>query len=163
MSDENCEGEKLAASQKPKGRYKLNSRQLLFARLVGEGKSLREAYRRAYSVSAPHGAAMLARHPAVVEEIARRRAEAEEASVLKRNEVLELLTSIILTPVADLDVNHPLVQEYTLTRRGEIETLRVKALSKMDAIKLLGLMCGWMKQDNEVQPMTFVLKKMWED
>lgn len=156
------EGE--AVSPKRGKVQKLNSRQALFARLVGEGKSRREAYRRAYGKDHPHGAVMVERHPEVVAEIERYRAEAEAASVLKRNEVLELLTSIILTPVGDLDVDHPLVQEYVMTRRGEVETLRVKALSKMDAIKLLGLMCGWMKQEEMgQQATTIVLKKMWED
>jgi hypothetical protein len=140
---------------------KLNSRQLLFARLVGEGKSRREAYRRAYGKDHPHGAAVVSRHPEVKAEIERRRDEAEAASVLKRDEVLELLSTIILTPVGDLDVNHPLVQEYTLTRRGETETLKVKALPKLDAIKLLAHMCGWMKPEECGEPLTVILKKMW--
>ena len=110
---------------------KLNSRQLLFARLVGEGKSRREAYRRAYGKDHPYGAAVVSQHPEVAAEIERRREEAEVASVLKRDEVLHLLTSIILTPVSDLDPTHPLIQEYTVTRRGEVETLKVKALPKL--------------------------------
>lgn len=142
----------------------LNSRQLLFARLVGEGKSRREAYREAYGKDHPHGAAVVSRHQGVMAEIERRREEAEEVSVLKRKEMLHLLTSIILTPIGDLDVNHPLVQEYTVTKRGEVETMRVKALPKMDAIKLLSVMCGWMKPEaQEPGKMTIFIKKMWED
>jgi hypothetical protein len=140
---------------------RLNSRQLLFARLVGEGKSRREAYRRAYGKDHPHGAAVVSRHPEVMAEIERRREEAEAVSVLKRDEVLHLLSSIILTPVSDLDPTHPLIQEYTVTRRGEVETLKVKGLPKLDAIKLLAHMCGWMKPEESGEPVTVILKKMW--
>ena len=82
--------------------------------------------------------------------------------MLKRDEVLHLLTSIILTPVGDLDPTHPLIQEYTVTKRGEVETLKVKALPKLDAIKLLAHMCGWMKPGESGEPLTVILKKMWD-
>lgn len=146
-----------------KKEYRLNSRQLLFARLVGEGKSRREAYRIAYEKDHPHAAAVVSRHPKVLAEIERRQAEAEVASVLKRNEVLHLLTSVILTPVGDLHEGHPLAQEMRTTRRGETETVHIKAMPKLDAVKLLAHMCGWMKPEENQEPLTIILKKMWDD
>lgn len=140
---------------------KLNVRQALFARLVGLGKSQVDAYAEAYGKPSTAAASALARRPKVAAEISRLREETAAASVIKRDEILRLLALIIRTPVGDLHERHPLTQEMTVRRHGETEIVRVKAMPKIEAIKLLCQMCGWMKPEANEEPLTVVLKKMW--
>ncbi|MCW1916349.1 terminase small subunit [Luteolibacter sp. GHJ8] len=140
---------------------KLNPRQIQFAHLVGTGTTQREAYRIVYGSINDGNAHKAALRPNVAAAIARHQQQAAATCTLKRDDLIRTLTDIILTPVADLHIAHPLTAEYTVTRTAKTETTRIKALSKMDAIKLLAQLCGWLKPEPQPEPVEIVLKKMW--
>lgn len=142
---------------------RLNAQQMNFVRLVAEGKTNTQAYLEAYGKLNRGNASTLSRHPLVEAEIARLKAETDAASAMKREDMVRFLTAVIWTPVGRLTDDDPLTQEYTVTRRGEAETVRIKAMPKLEAVKLLCQLCGWLKPEREEEePLTIVIKKMWE-
>jgi hypothetical protein len=149
---------------RPRGAGILNHRQLAFARFVAEGNKLRDAYRRAYGVAKGSKGSALAKQPQVAAEIARRQQEAEAACTLKRDEALRFLTAVIRTPVAELHATHDLVQEIATGRDGSV---KVRGMSKLAAMKMLGQMTGWFKPKEEEEEgerkTIFYIKNMWED
>ena len=147
----------------PKKQRRINSRQLIFVHLVAGGMQKMKAYLEAFGRVVENGyAPVLARKPNVSAEIQRLQSEAEAASHIQRDEALRFLAEIIRTPVGDLHHKHPLVQDVIVTRRGEVETVRVRGISKLDALKLLAQICGWLRPgEKEEEPLTVILKKMW--
>jgi phage terminase small subunit len=141
----------------------LNPRQLLFARLVADGASQAAAYARVYGrTSSKADASALANHPKVAAEITRRQREAEARADMKRDDMVRYLVSILHTPVSELDDTHPLVQEINTTHRGDTDFLRIKALPKLQAARLLCQIMGWLKPAEEDREVNIVIKKMWD-
>lgn len=145
----------------PLSEKKLNPRQLQFAHLVGTGTTQREAYRQVYGKHNDGNAYRAAQRPNVAAAIASYQREAAGTSVIKRDEVLRILTAIIRTPVGHLDASNPITAEYSVTRKGDAEITRIKALPKLEALKLLCQLCGWLKPQENEEPLTIILKKMW--
>ena len=142
----------------------LSPRQLIFARLVADGTTQTAAYAQVYGKkSSKADASALANHPKVAAEIARRQREAEARADMKRDDMVRYLVSILHTPVGELNDSHPLVQEINTVHRGDTDFLRIKALPKLQAARLLCQIMGWLKpQEEEPKELNIVIKKMWD-
>lgn len=144
----------------------LTSKQTVFAKGVAAGSSPTQAYLAAFGRNHGSDAAKLIKRPYVAEEIERLRASNREACHLERKDLVDYLTAILFTPVARVDAEHLLAESYEAYRDGGKERVKVKMVSKMEAVKTLCRMMGWWEADKTPEgpkKTIFYIKKMWDD
>jgi hypothetical protein len=150
--------------KKPKRR--MSSKQTVFAQGVAAGSSPTQAYLAAYGRNHGSDAAKQLKRPGVAEEIERLRAANRESCQLERKDLVDYLTAILFTPVAHVDAEHLLAESYDAYRDGDREWVKVKMVSKMEAVRTLCRMMGWWEADKtpeEPKKTLFYIKKMWDD
>ncbi len=152
------------AGEKRKRRC-LTSKQSAFAHGVASGASPTQAFLAAYGRDHASDAAKQMKLPYVAGEIERMREINRAACDLERKDLVTYLTTILFTPVGRVDADHLLAESYEAYRDGAKERVKVKMVSKMEAVKVLCRMMGWWEpeKDPEDNKLTIVLKKMWED
>lgn len=132
----------------------LNDRQRNFAQMVVNGMAAGRAYEAAgYSAkggTADSCATKLLRNAQVEEYMGVLRQKVEDASQLTLLETLQFLALAVRTPVGDIDEDSPLAQEVTkdvLESQGEtnITRVKIKSVSKIEAIRLAVQIKGWNK------------------
>ena len=143
----------------------LTSKQTKFARGVAAGASPTEAFGAAYGRHNASDASKQMRLPYVAEEIERMRAVNRAAFDLGRKDMILYLTTILFTPVGMVDAGHLLAESYEAYRDGAKERVKVRMVSKIEAVKALCRMMGWWEADKpaEDRETIFYIKKMWED
>jgi hypothetical protein len=148
-----------------KGKRCLTTKQTKFARGVAAGASPTEAFGAAYGRHNASDASKQMRLPYVAEEIERMRSVNRAAFDLERQDLIVYLTAILFTPVARVDAEHLLAESYEVYRDGAKERVKVKMVSKIEAVKALCRMMGWWEADKpaEDKETVFYIKKMWED
>lgn len=129
----------------------LNPRQRTFADLYLSGVPATRAYTRAgfQSQSASSNAYRLLAHPSVAAYIAAEQKRMADESRLQKWQVIDFLCRVITTPVHGLPDDSPLIQEHVTmsSANGDFTRIRVKMISKLDAIKQLYLFLGWSGTD----------------
>jgi hypothetical protein len=143
----------------------MTSKQTTFAQGVAAGSSPTQAFLAAYGRQHPSDAAKQMKLPYVAEEIERMREANRSVCDLERKDLIGYLTAILFTPVARVDGEHPLAEAYELYQDGEKRRVKVKMVSKVEALKALCRMMGWWEEDKsrEDRETVFYIKKMWED
>ena len=126
-------------------------RQERFCVLYFGGKSATNAYREAYGNVRTARAAASRLLTSV--NIQTRLSELGRAMVLdaviSRQRMLEFLTRIVMTPLADIDERHELCAKATYSN-GRLKHLRI--VDKMRAIELLARMQGWFAEHQKPDP-----------
>jgi hypothetical protein len=158
------EAEPVTTGRKRKQKY-LTRKQTVFAQGVAAGASPTQAFQAAYGRKNTAEAAKNARIPHIEAEIERMREVNRNLSTLERKDLINYLTAILFTPVAWVDAEHLLAESYEAYRDGAKERVKVKMVSKMEAMKTLCRMMGWWEADKpqEDNKTVFYIKKMWED
>jgi hypothetical protein len=128
-------------------RASLNSRQESFAEAIASGLPQAQAYTQAGYKPCPFHASRLASNGKVKSRILELRARQTAKAELTRDGLRQWLTAAIITPVAEIDENHPLCQEITTVSRKGGSIKRVRAVSKLEAAKQLAELCGWKAPD----------------
>ena len=128
--------------------HALTPRQRRFADLYLTGMPAGQAYTRAgFKDQSPASAAsrMLARNVPLGAYIAAERRRMADQSRLSKWQVIDFLCRVITTPVHGLPDNSDLIQEHVTisSAKGDILRVRVKMISKIDAIKQLNVILGW--------------------
>ena len=116
-----------------------------FAQNVAMGKSDAEAYRLAGFKGAHSNkrAAEVRAKQGVEPRIDHIRAQAASVSAMTKEQALQFLTDVIMTPVGMVNERSVLAQEVTKTTVGGVTTVKVRMPGKIEAIKILGSWCGW--------------------
>ena len=122
-----------------------SARHEAFAQHVAMGKSDAEAYRLAgfKGVHSDKRAAEVRVNQGVEHRIAHIRAQASSVSAMTKEQALQFLTDVIMTPVGTVNERSVLAQEVTKTTVGGVTTVKVRMPGKIEAIKILGSWCGW--------------------
>jgi len=130
-----------------------NPKHEAFAQAVAAGSTGAAAYRnhvssKALDNSAQTGAGRLLADPKIAARVAelKRQVEkiADEVFHFTKADLLRWHLSVLQTPVSEIDEDHRLCQEYSLSATG---AMKVKMVPKMDAAKQIAAMCGWNTAD----------------
>lgn len=125
-----------------------------FCRAVAlEGQTAVQAYldhiatKECKRPTAQHNACDTLRHPLIQERIERLREmdkrAIEEKLGFGREQLARFYVDALQTPVGDVDQDHPLCQEYTVTVGEHSTTTKLKMVGKLEAGKALAQMAGW--------------------
>ena len=119
-----------------------------FCVAVAGGMSQTDAYAEHVSKDSPYlnkSASTLAKRyrDRIAAIIAENNAIAAAARVLTKQEAMEFLTSVVRTPIGEIDHTSPLCQERTYTVGREEDSVKVKMPGKREAIGDLAKMLGW--------------------
>jgi phage terminase small subunit len=130
----------------------ISARQEKFAQFVASGDTLSAAYKKAgYSGNPRRCSSTIAANFAVAQRINELHQNLEKRLDMKREDLAHWLIAAILTPPNEIDGDSPLAQEvFTEIRpfgkgasnRKRIK-VRVKMVSKLDAVKQLADLFGW--------------------
>ena len=135
----------------------LSPRRLQFLEYVASGMAYGEAYLKAgyksNPINASTDAGKLLRIPELQEKLRQLQAAAAANSAMKRNDLVAWLCAALQTPVAEIDETHELAQEVTryYDRDGNLTRVKVKAVGKLEAARLLITMLGWSKPEPDPQ------------
>lgn len=69
---------------------------------------------------------------------------AEERLGMSKMEALRWLTSVIKTPIGEVNASSPLCQDYSEVKTETTTALRVRMVDKLGAVRLMAEMCGWL-------------------
>jgi len=125
-----------------------NAKYEQFAQLVAFGHTGVQAYRDAVSTecttkTAMEAASRLLADCKIAARVAELRILADETLEKRlgwtKEKAMRYLVEILETPVGEVDENHRLAQEYSMDEKG----LKVKLVSKADAMKQLAAMTTW--------------------
>lgn len=103
-------------------------------------------------------AARLLRRPDVIIRIEEVRRENEAMSRIKRDQALKILADIITTPVGQLTPASLLAEEWIESEHDKF----VRMPSKLEALELLGRLCGWERGNQAQQQINQTLREMAE-
>jgi phage terminase small subunit len=120
----------------------LSPKQKRFVELYHVTGNASEAYAEAYGIAkaaASTSAWRALRRPEVRDYLAEMEGDAREFVEATREEIVEYLLSVVLTPVGDLTPESVLAQEWSEDEKG----IRVKMPSKIAAIQELNRMLGF--------------------
>lgn len=131
----------------------LNDRQRRFAELIVSGETAKAAYFgsfprcKAEKTAETEGCKLL-KNPKVARFIKKLRAEValavKSSLVAEKKEALEFLTTLLRTPIGDVDKKSILCQEFTTDEIGEaVLRTKVKMPDKLRAIERMARMLGW--------------------
>jgi len=126
----------------------LTFRQRRFADLYLTGVPADQAYTRAgFKDQSPASGAsrLLSRNAELNAYIAAERKRMADQCRLAKWQVVDFLCRVITTPVHGLPDNSDLIQEHVIisSAKGDVLRVRVKMISKIDAIKQLNILLGW--------------------
>ncbi len=124
-----------------------------FCQAIVSGVSGTQAYRDHMAVgpvattTAQTGGYLLLRNSYISNRIKELR-EADKRSVEEklgfgREQATRYLVEAVTTPIGEIDQNHPLCQEMTTTMTEGSTTVKLKSVSKLDAMEKLAKMAGW--------------------
>lgn len=138
-----------------------NAKHEAFAQLVARGSEKTKAYATVFPGSAkwkPNNLRVRAHR--LSSEVSSRIAELQEigerATIAGRVELAEFLTSIIRTPIGEVNEKSPLAQELTTRRSGKDETVEtVKLPDKLAAVAQLSKMMGYNEPEKQEQTHRF--------
>lgn len=164
----------------------LNDRQRRFCELVVQGLPAGRAYESAgytaTGAAADVGASKTLAKPRVAAYLKSLRGEAIERASITRMDIVNFLADVIRTPVGQVDENSILCQEWHYQtdsggargrlKRGDapsgnetelppVDTVKVKMVGKMDAVKQICLMMGWNAPVEVDGRIHFVIEKSW--
>lgn len=107
-----------------------------------------EAYGATSKGYAAQNAYRILRIPAVKEELEKLRGESLALANITREEIVDYLIAAITTPVAEIDETSPLAQEVKrASSPNGSETIEVKAVSKIAALRELARITGIIKPE----------------
>jgi hypothetical protein len=136
-----------------------NKKHDAFARDIANGATGVQAYRD--NVAAPDSktntcmtqASILLSDPKIAERIAELRIAANETLEKRlgwtKEKAMAYLVEVLETPVGELDEKHRLANEVTRDElhsgedKPDVTRVKIKGISKADAMKQLATMCGW--------------------
>jgi hypothetical protein len=159
-----AEAKPVKTGRKRQPKY-LTRKQTAFAEGIAAGASPTQAFQAAYGRKNTAEAAKNTRIPHIEAEIERMREANRNISALERKDLINYLKAILFTPVAWVDAEHLLAESYEAYRDGTKERVKVKMVSKIEAMKTLCRMMGWWEPEKPAEdPETiFYIKKMWDD
>ena len=131
----------------------LNSRQIAFVDLVITGKpggtAWEEAGYQARGNAADVQACRALKRPNIQAYLKSERERMAQAGRMTRDELVAFLTSVLRTPVGDVDEKSRLCQEFTIEEAGEsVIRKRIKMVGKLEAAGLLVKVMGWNAPEN---------------
>lgn len=119
----------------------------LFAQKVAKGMTAKQAYKEMQPDCTDESAETLGpklfRTVQVRDRVDYILGKAAQHVVMTKAEALAICVEILRTPIGEIDQNHPLAQEMTITETGEKVVTRVKLPSKLDALDKLAKICAW--------------------
>ena len=138
---------------------KLRPKDEKFCRAVAAGSSGSQAYREHVSLgncnnqTAQTAAYHLLQKPMIRERIEqlkeRDKRTIEERLAFSRETLARFYMEALETPVGEVDQNHRLCQEYTVTEGERSTTTKIKMVGKLEAGKALAQMAGWIGNGND--------------
>ena len=128
----------------------LNQRQEVFCQHIAAGLSGVEAFKRV-TPGSPRDcdvkAAQMRRKPGVEERIRELMRENDKRATLSREQALEWLTRVVITPAGDVGPHDSLCQSHKVTSGDGWESHEVKIPDKLIALQQLARMCDWFSPD----------------
>jgi hypothetical protein len=117
---------------------------LLYLAGIPAGRAYERAGYRQRGARADSAGHKLRHHPEVAAFIDQERERSRMSAEITRAELISLLGQIIFTPIAELDADSPLVQEFSRDEiGGDIIRHRVRMVDKLGAAKQLCQIMGW--------------------